>query len=188
MGRTGLPPVTDPVLRSAFFRVASQILMRPLASPEQDQTTSGIEGKYLIIKRLMPLFEQYASKQTAEMIPGQTGALSSSVRDEIRKRDDDSIRRGIRPNEEPADIEQKLLDRIDRAKTAAERDQLYVELVMQTVQRGEVRARDLVEKIDDAELRKHVRAFVDVNLVTNPHPPTFFCASNRWNLSSCADG
>jgi hypothetical protein len=167
MGRPGPPPAVTPELRSAFFRAATQILMRPLAPPEQDRTTSGIEGKYLIIKRLLPLFEQFASKQTAEMINGQLAALSSSVREEARKRDDDSMRSGIRPEEEPADTEQSLLDRIDRAKTSAERDQLYVELAMRTLQRGDARARDFVEKIEDSELRKQVRPYVDVSLVIN---------------------
>ncbi|HVQ36461.1 MAG TPA: hypothetical protein VMS31_02955 [Pyrinomonadaceae bacterium] len=165
MGRPSQPPSVTPELRSAFFRVAAQILMRPLAPPEQDQTTSGIEGKYLIIKRLLPLFDQYAPKPTAEMINGQLASLSAAVRDEIRKRDDESIRSGIRPEEEPADTEQSLLDRIGRAKTSAERDQLYVELTMRTMQRGEGRARDFVEKIEDMELRKQVRPYVDMSLV-----------------------
>ncbi len=165
MGRPGPGPAVTPELRAAFFRVAAQILMRPLAPPEQDQTTSGIEGKYLIIKRLLPLFDQYAPKTTAEMINGQLAALSATVRDEIRKRDDESMRSGIRPDEEPADTEQSLLDRIARAKTSPQRDQLYVELTMRTLQRGDVRARDFVEKIEDMELRKQVRPYVDVSLV-----------------------
>lgn len=167
MGKLGTPPAVTPELRNAFFRVASQILMRPLAPPEQDQTTSGIEGKYLIIKRLLPLFEQFAPRQMAEMLNGQLAALSSSVRDEIRKRDDEMMRKGIRPEEESADTEQSLLDRIDRAKTSAERDQLYLELVMRTLGKDDSRARDLVEKIEDAELRKQVRPYVDVSLVLN---------------------
>jgi len=167
MGRPGAPPTTTPELRNAFFRVATQILMRPLAPPEQDKTTSGIEGKYLIIKRLLPLFEQYAPKPTTEMIRGQLAALSASVREEIRKRDDDMMRRGIRPEEEPADTEQSLLDRISRAKTSAERDQLYLELTMRTLEKADPRARDFVDKLEDSELRKQVRPYVDVSLVIN---------------------
>jgi len=166
-GRMGPPPVTTPEIRNAFFRVAGQILTRPLAPPEQDKTTSGIEGKYLIIKRLMPLFEQFAPKQTVEMVRGQLSALSASVRDEIRKRDDDMMRRGIRPEEEPADTEQSLLDRISRAKTSAERDQLYLELTMRTLEQGDPRARDFVEKLEDADLRKQARPYVDMSLVIN---------------------
>jgi len=167
VGRPGPPPATTPELRNAFFSVATQILMRPLAPPEQDQTTSGIEGKYLMIKRLLPLFEQYASKPTTDMIRGQLASLSASVREETRKRDDDMMRRGIRPEEEPADTEQSLLDRISRARTSEERDQLYLELTMRSVERGDPRARDFVEKLEDSELRKQARPYVDTNLVIN---------------------
>lgn len=166
-GRPGAPQPFTPELRSAFFQTATQILMRPLAPPEQDRTTSGIEGKYLIIKRLMPLFEQFASRQTAEMLNGQLAALSANVREEARKRDDEFMRSGIRPEEEPADTETSLLDRIARAKTSAERDQLYIELIMRTMGRADERARDFVEKLEDLELRKQVRPYVDVILVIN---------------------
>jgi hypothetical protein len=165
MGRPAPPASVTQELRSAFFQVASQILMRPLAPPEQDKTTSGIEGKYLIIKRLLPLFEQYAPKPTTDMLNGQLAALSSSVREEARKRDDEWMRSGIRPDEEPATTEQSLLDRIARAKTSAERDGLYIDLTMRTLQRGDARSRDFVDKIEDAELRKQVRPYVDVSLV-----------------------
>src|SRR5437870_4176045 len=52
--RTGAPPAVAPELRAAFFRAASEILLRPLAPPGQDQTSAGVEGKYLMIKRLLP--------------------------------------------------------------------------------------------------------------------------------------
>jgi hypothetical protein len=166
-GRPGPPPSVTPELQSAFFQTAMQILMRPLAPPEQDRTTSGLEGKYLIIKRLLPLFEQFAPKQTAEMLNGQLAALSANVREEARKRDDEFMRSGIRPEEEPADAETSLLDRIARAKTSADRDQLYLELIMRTQGRGDARARDFVEKLEDLDLRKQVRPYVDVVLVIN---------------------
>ncbi|HKP44955.1 MAG TPA: hypothetical protein VJT50_00020 [Pyrinomonadaceae bacterium] len=163
MGRT-VPPATTPELRGAFFRVASQILMRPLASPEQDQTTSGIEGKFLIITRLMPLFEQYAPPQVTDMMRGQLAALNGSVREEIRKRDDEMMRRGIRDEEAASDSEQSLLDQIDRARTSEQRDQLYLDLIMRIAGKGDMRARDFADKIEDSELRKQAKPFVDMTL------------------------
>ncbi|HWN08194.1 MAG TPA: hypothetical protein VNO50_02785 [Pyrinomonadaceae bacterium] len=167
MGRPGLPPATTPEMRKAFFNVATQILMRPLAPPEKDKTTSGIEGKFLIIKRLLPLFEQHAPATTTEMIRGQLSALSAAVREEIRKRDDDLMKRGILPEDEPEDTEQSLLDRISRAKTSAERDQLHMELTMRTLERGDPRARDFVEKVESSDIRKQARPYVDGTLVMN---------------------
>ncbi|HLO00267.1 MAG TPA: hypothetical protein VK208_17540, partial [Pyrinomonadaceae bacterium] len=167
MGRPTSPPTPTPELRNAFFQVAAQILTRPLAPPEQDRTTTGLEGKYLVIKRLMPLFEQYAAPQTTDMLRGQLAALGANVRDELRKRDDDVMRRGIRPEEDSADREQTLRDHIERAKTSEERDQLYIELIMLSLRKGDTGARDLVEKIEDSDLRKQVRPYVDVSLVIN---------------------
>ena len=163
MGRP-TPPASTPVLRAAFFHVATQILMRPLAPPDQDRTTSGIEGKYLIITRLMPLFEQYATQQAAELMRGQLAGLSGSVREEIRNRDDDMLRRGIRDEKPAGDSEQTLLDQIERAKTAEQRDELYTELIMRTLERGDMRARDFVDKIENSDLRKQIKPFVDMSL------------------------
>ena len=164
MGRQ-TQPASTPELRAGFFRVATQILMRPLAPPDQDRTTSGIEGKYLMITRLLPLFEQYATPQAVELMRGQLAGLSGSVREETRKRDDDMLRRGLRDEEPAADNEQALLDRIDRAKTSEERDQLYVELILRTLGRGDLRARDFTDKIEDSDLRKQVKPFVDLSLL-----------------------
>lgn len=163
MGRP-TPPATTPQLRAAFFRTATQILMRPLAPPEQDRTTSGIEGKYLIISRLLPLFEKYATPQATELMRGQLAGLSGSVREETRKRDDEMLRRGIRDDEPGADSEQSLLDQIDRAKTSERRDELYTELILRALGNGDLRARDLVDKVESAELRKQLKPFVDLSL------------------------
>jgi hypothetical protein len=69
-------------LRATFLRIGADILLRPLAPPGQDQTTSGITGKYFVLKRLMPLFEQYAPRDTVEALRGQLQALGASVSQE----------------------------------------------------------------------------------------------------------
>ena len=51
-------PEIDPALRNNFLRVAFNLLMQPVPAPDQDRTTSGRTGKYMVIKRLLPLFEQ----------------------------------------------------------------------------------------------------------------------------------
>jgi hypothetical protein len=158
-------PEISPELRATFLRVGSDILMRPLAPPGQDETTSGVTGKYLVLKRLMPLFEQYAPRETVEALRGQMQALSASVSQEARDRDDDSLREGIRPPEKSEDREKSLLDRIERAKTAAERDQLYLQLATLYSQTGDLRARDIVDKIDDSDVRGQASPFIDMQLV-----------------------
>jgi hypothetical protein len=159
------PPEVAPELRSAFFRTAAQILLRPSPSREQDRSTSGLQGKYLVIKRLMPLFEQYAAKETVDQLRGEMSVLAQGTDQDVREDDDDNpIQRGITPDRKAEDVEKSLLDRIDRAKTSAERDTIYLQLAIRTAQKGDMRARDFAEKIEESELRKKARPFVDMTL------------------------
>ncbi len=164
--RTNVPPEVPAQIRAAFFRAASDILLRPLAPPGQDQTSSGIEGKYLVMKRLMPLFEQFAPQNMTEALRGQMQALASGVPEEARQRDDDSLREGIRPPQSREGREQSLLDQLDHAKTSAERDRLYLTLARTMAEKGELaRAHDYIEKVDDSELRQKLRAYIDVTMI-----------------------
>ncbi len=158
------PPVVAPGLRNAFFRSAAAILLRPQPPPGQDQTSAGPQGKYLMIKRLLPLFEQFAPKETTDAMRAQMEALGSIVPEDLRERDDDTMREGIRPRLSSDDREKSLLDRIDRVKTSEERDGLYVQLAMLRAENGDLKARDYVDKVDDSEMRRNVRAYLDVTL------------------------
>jgi hypothetical protein len=160
----GGPPDVSPDLQAAYLRLAAQILLRPLPPPQDDHSTSGIQGKYLVIKRLMPVFEQYESKEIVEQLHGELAALGQGSDQNARDDEIDSLRQGIAPERKAEDREQSLLDRIERAKTSAERDALYLQLAIRTAEKGDLRARDFVEKIDDTELRKQVKPYVDVTL------------------------
>jgi len=138
--------------------------LRPLAPPGQDQTTSGPDGQFLVIKRLLPLFEQFDTAETVAALRAQLEVLGSIVRDGTRQRDDDPVRNGIRPDQPAADRERSLLDQIDHAKTSAEQDRLYLQLAMFLGQKGDMRARDYVAKIEDSEMRNNARAFVDATM------------------------
>lgn len=159
-----VPADVSPELRNMFFQAAASILLRPLPPPGQDQTSAGPEGKYLVIKRLLPFFEQSAPPEMAESLRAHLNALNATVSDDTRNRNDEYLGRGIRPEKPAEEREQSLLDRIERAKTSAERDLLYVELVFDVAGRGEMRARDYVSKIDDSEMRKALQAYVDPSL------------------------
>ena len=153
-------------LRAAFLRAAGDILLRPLAPPGQDQTSAGIQGKYLMLKRLGPLFDQYAPRELAEAIRAQAEALAQAVPEDARRRDDDdTVREGIRPPQSSEDREKALRDRLDRAKTSEERDALYLQLARLYVENGDVKARDFVAKIEETELRNKARAFIDATLL-----------------------
>ena len=64
------------------FRLAASILLRPLPQPGQpDQSSAGLDGKYLVIKRLLPFFEQFAPAEMVESLRGHLNALNSLVSD-----------------------------------------------------------------------------------------------------------
>ena len=163
--RDNTPPNVPVGLRNAFFRAAADILLRPLAPPGQDATSAGLQGKYLMLKRLAPLFDQYAPPELAQAVHAQADALAQGLPDDVRQRDDDPLREGIRPPQSAQDREKSLQDRIDRAKTSDERNALYVQMARLYVEQGDMRARDYVEKIDDTELRDKVRPYIDGSLM-----------------------
>jgi hypothetical protein len=119
----------------------------------------------MMLKRLLPLFEQFAPREMADAVRTQMEALSNAVSEDARKADDNTLREGIRPPLNPEEREKALLDRVDRAKTSAERDLLYLQLARLFTDSDETRARDYVEKIEDSELRQKVRAYIDATMV-----------------------
>jgi hypothetical protein len=116
----------------------------------------------------MPLFEQYAPKEIAEQLRAEMSVLGQGVEGDVRDLDEDNP---IQPMNTPArkaeEVEKSLLDRIDRAKTSEERDALYLQLAARAAQKGDMRARDFTEKIEDSELRAKARPYVDMNLAMN---------------------
>ncbi|HET8781008.1 MAG TPA: hypothetical protein VFM63_01230 [Pyrinomonadaceae bacterium] len=159
--RTTQPPDLHPNLRNSFLKVAFDILMRPLPAPDQDRSTSGHRGKYMVIKRLLPIFEQYAP----DLEPGlrtQMTALASYVPPDAQDAGNRDLTAGLRPDDEvDANPAQRMQERLDAAKTADERDAIYAEFAVILTEKGELRARDLIDKIENSELRKHVRDYND---------------------------
>jgi len=159
------PAVVSPELRNAFFQIAGSILLRPLPPAGQpDQTSAGVDGKYLVIKRMLPFFEQGAPAEMIESLRTHLNALSTVVSDDTRRRDDEWVNQCAKTEKPASNREQSVLDRIDRVKTSAERDQLYIELAYITSNKGEIRAREYVSKVEDTEVRKQLQAYIDSSL------------------------
>lgn len=162
---TVIPATVTPELKATFFQSAATVLLRPLPSADQlDQSSLGIDGKYLVIKRLLTFFEQSASAELVEGLRGHLNALDANVSNNARRREDDWMSRGIKPDKPPAEREQEILDRIERVKTSAERDVLYLQLAFMLSMQGDVRARDITAKVENPETRKQAQAFVDSSL------------------------
>ncbi len=163
-GRSFPPPKVEPRLRLAFFQTAAGVMLRPLAPPEQDRTSAGLVGKYLVLKRLLPLFEQGAPPEVAQAMRGQFESLHSQVSDAARRGDEEWVRKGIAPETPPADQRQSLLDEVERAGTSGDRDELYFKLALLALAEGDAKAREYVSRIDDASFRTRARAWVDWGL------------------------
>jgi hypothetical protein len=162
--KTNAADVT-PELRAAFFQVAAAILLRPLPEPGQpDQSTSGVDGKYLVIKRLLPFFEQSAPAEIVESLRTYLNALNVVVSDHTRRRDDEWLNKGVKPEKPAVDQERAILDQIDSAQTSAERDSLFLQLAFNLASKGEMRAREFVSKVEESELRKQAQVYVDSSL------------------------
>jgi hypothetical protein len=161
-GMPGRPPGNvSPQLRLAFFQTAAGVLLQPQPPPEQDQRTGGIIGTFMVVRRMMPLFELYAPQEIATAIRRQFETLSSLISDDARQRENDWIQKGLTPEKVLADQEQPLLDQIEHAKTSEERDELYLKLALLALSKDDMRARDYVSKIEESWFRKQAQAWVD---------------------------
>jgi hypothetical protein len=158
------PANVSPQLRLAFFQTASAVLLRPQPPPDQDQSTTGIAGKFMVIRRLLPLFEQYAPPEMSASLRAQFEALNSLVSDSVRRGESESVQKGITPEEPFAAQETSLLDQVEHAKTSDERDQLYFQLASLALKNDDLKARDYVSKIEESEFRKQAQAWIDWGL------------------------
>jgi hypothetical protein len=159
------PAKVEPPLRQAFFQTASAVFLRPQPSPEQGWRGAGVAAKYAALKRLLPLFQHYASPDMAGAMRGLFESLTTLVGDEVRQRNDEVTRKGLDPKVAPAAQERTLLEEAEAAKTPDESDQLYFRLALLGLGNYNTKALDYVEKIGDSSFREQARAWVVWGLI-----------------------
>lgn len=165
MLRVSYPPANvSPQTRLAFFQTAAAVFLRPQPPPEQDGSTTGVVGKYMALKRLMPLFERYAPPEIAAAMRGQLESLDSIISDGVRQGESEWVQKGINPERPTAEQERSLLDGIEHAATSGEKDQLYFRLALLSLGDDGAKARDYVSRIDESSFRRQARAWVDWSL------------------------
>ncbi|HLL15826.1 MAG TPA: hypothetical protein VK388_12225 [Pyrinomonadaceae bacterium] len=152
-------------LRAGFFALAAQVLLRPLVPVDQDRSSSGRAGTYFVIARLLPLFEQYAP-DTVPALRAQLSALTPDVPAEYRSGDHPLLTKGLSPASETYDGVQRALDKLDTARNAEERDGIYVEATFAANAKNDPRTREFADKIEHAETRRSLRAFLDYSDIT----------------------
>ena len=154
------PADISPQLRAAFFRAAAAILLRPTPTPDQDRTSSGRAGWHMVIARLLPLFDHFAP----DFSPGLRAKMASLAPDTpegARSPRNNALTRGIIPEDPNRDRLQETLNRLPSAKTSAERDAVYVDAVFDALRQKDSRLEEFLNKIEDAELRQRLRAYID---------------------------
>ncbi|HEY2973828.1 MAG TPA: hypothetical protein VGJ48_15035 [Pyrinomonadaceae bacterium] len=152
-------PRTDisPSLQNAFFRTAATVLLGPVAEP--DLSSSGRLGSFVIIARMLPLFEKFGNDQLPAL-RARLAMLANDVPERMRQMEDPLYTRGIVPEDASKDRVQDALDRLQRAKTSDERDRVYFEAAMAASRTDYEKARQLADKIEETELRKQLNAYL----------------------------
>jgi hypothetical protein len=154
-----------PALRSSFMRAAAQILLRPTTPQEYDNTSAGRTGSYIIIKRLLPLFEQHAPDLTPAL-NARAASLLPDVPERLRTAEAEGGF-SLAPKPAPRDPVQTALERAERTTGTAERDEIYAVAALNATFRNDPRASEIVDKIVDADLLRRVRSFTDFAFVQN---------------------
>ncbi|HJU54657.1 MAG TPA: hypothetical protein VJ715_08805, partial [Pyrinomonadaceae bacterium] len=157
-------PNMPPQLRTAFLRAAAQILLRPIPPQGQDRTLAGRSGLYFVIARLLPLYDRYAPNLSAEL-RAQASALAPDAPEHMRTGQNIELTRGLVPEEELPNEGREALERADRAANSAERDFSYARAALDAAHKGDLEARNLLDKIEDSETRRGARAYVDFTLI-----------------------
>ena len=160
---TGAAPNLPPTLRSRFFQTASTILLRPSPPPDQDFSTSGRLGKYMVVKRLLPFFEREAPETAAALRSQLTTLATDLPRNAVR--DNSRLTQALNSDAETSDSVDTMQERLDRAGSSRERDEIYTDAAVALAHQGNARARDLADKIEDSTRRSRVRQYVDLQLV-----------------------
>jgi hypothetical protein len=154
----------DPRLREAFIATASQILLRPVPPVEEDRTSSGRAGAYVVVTRMLPLFERFAPDRAAALRARQA-LLAQDTPERTRRPDNELLTNGIVPEDPNRDRVQDALDRLEGAKTANERDLVYFRAAMSAFDSDPQRARELANKIEDPDTRKQLFSFIAFRLM-----------------------
>jgi hypothetical protein len=155
------PTGISPQLRAAYFRAAASILLRPTPTPDQDHTSAGRAGWYMVIARLLPLFDQFAP-DASTALRAKMASLAPDTPEGLRQSGpNNALTRGLVPEDPNRDRVQETLGRLDHAKTDEERDAVYVDAVFSAMQQKDPRLDEFMGKIEDADLRKRLRAYVD---------------------------
>jgi hypothetical protein len=153
-----------PDVANAFFDAAAAILLRPIAPEELDKIEHARLTAYFVIARLLPAFDRNVPHLAERLRVRQTELATDDLRSTVDN--DRSLTVGFdRESDEQSDTLQESLDRARKAASAPERDRAYVSAALASAEKGDPKARDYADSIEEADLRHRVRVVVDIRLV-----------------------
>jgi hypothetical protein len=120
----------------------------------------------MVIARLLPLFDQFAPDQFLGPAREDGFAHARHAREsqaEQQRADDGPRPRRPEPRPHSGDSQTPR-----HAKTSDERDLVYADAVMDAMRKKDPRVEEFLNKIEDTDLRKRVRAFVDYEAARGP--------------------
>jgi len=151
-------------LRASFFRVATQVLLKPLPPPGQEQGSAGRGGTYFTAARLLPLFEQYAPDQ-APALRALLSTLTPDAPTQYVADREGMLTLGLTPVSAQVDDQRDPLSRLSSSSTSWDRSVAYARAARAAALKGNPRAREYAEKVESEYLRRRVLAFVDFALL-----------------------
>lgn len=158
------PPTLSPELRAKFFSVAGQILLRPVEPGSLEVTSAGLAGTYFTIKRLLPSFEQN-DPSIAIALQSRLNTLAQGSDNLIPASQRGFANTGFKSNERKEEDPEDALSHLDGASTN-QRNHLYAMAARAAAMKNNPKAREFADKIEDSNLKKNVRTFVDFILVS----------------------
>src|SRR5687767_14543517 len=115
----------------------------------------------MVIKRLLPLFDLHGPN-TAAALRAQLTALTEEQLMSVVDDNDFLMTQGIKSEVNLGDALENMQERLDHARTSRERDVIYEDVAVVLASKGDARAQDIADKIDNSELRAMVRGYVDL--------------------------
>lgn len=116
-----------------------------------------------MIKRLLPLFEQYAP-DSAVALRSQLTALAEQGSRSLVDAEEDFLRQGIERDSNAGNLIDRLEERVRGAKSEQERDGIYSDMAAALATRGDLKAQEIADKIENSYRREMTRQYVDLSL------------------------
>ncbi len=156
-----LQPLSQPV-RTAFYNIAANILLRPLVPRAGANATPESSALYLAIGRLLPYFEREAT-QFVSGLRMRSSTLANDIEAGRRENLNAQFELTSLTPERPGDPLRSQLDQLGRARDAQDRDRIALGIVKKAAgRRLWDRAKRAASEIEDINARHAALSYIAV--------------------------